>query len=115
MTGRAHQTPKLPEYVKSSPARDLDSSDLPPCRRKRTSYNRMQLLELEREFQTKKYLTAKERLRTAARLQLDELQVKVWFQNRRQRWKRSNTGSGIKHLSSNLNVPIPMYAKSLEY
>ncbi|KAF2353695.1 Homeobox domain [Trinorchestia longiramus] len=61
-------------------------------RRRRTAFTSEQLMELEREFQTKKYLTLSERSHIAQTLHLSEVQVKIWFQNRRAKWKRVKAG-----------------------
>ncbi len=58
-------------------------------KRRRTSFTSKQLLELEREFITKKYLSLGERAELARTLRLSQEQIKVWFQNRRAKWKRS--------------------------
>ncbi|XP_060097322.1 hematopoietically-expressed homeobox protein HHEX [Heteronotia binoei] len=47
-----------------------------------------QTMELEKKFETQKYLSPPERKRLAKMLQLSERQVKTWFQNRRAKWRR---------------------------
>ncbi|XP_050094094.1 homeobox protein unplugged [Anopheles aquasalis] len=61
-------------------------------RRRRTAFTSEQLLELEREFHAKKYLSLTERSQIATSLKLSEVQVKIWFQNRRAKWKRVKAG-----------------------
>ena len=61
-------------------------------RRKRTAFTSVQLIELEKEFIAKKYLSLNERASLAQQLKLSEMQVKIWFQNRRAKWKRIKAG-----------------------
>lgn len=54
----------------------------------RTTFTGRQIFELEKQFEEKKYLTASERSEMAALLNVTETQVKIWFQNRRTKWKK---------------------------
>ncbi|XP_028391275.1 homeobox protein slou-like [Dendronephthya gigantea] len=61
-------------------------------RRARTAFTYEQLVALENKFKTTRYLSVCERLNLAMSLSLTETQVKIWFQNRRTKWKKQNPG-----------------------
>ncbi|XP_034040293.1 homeobox protein vent1-like [Thalassophryne amazonica] len=57
-------------------------------RRVRTKFTPEQISKLEQIFNKHKYVDARERVKTAQRLNLTETQVRTWFQNRRMKLKR---------------------------
>ena len=60
----------------------------PKPKRSRTSFTPMQLERLEEEFSMDMYVVGLKRMKLANELNLTERQVKVWFQNRRMKYKR---------------------------
>lgn len=143
-------------------ASKLGSKHGSKSRRRRTAFTSEQLLELEREFHAKKYLSLTERSQIATTLKLSEVQVmfnahfcpflylacrlswpwlalrlththtnktlphthikvKIWFQNRRAKWKRVKAGltshgmnrnsssSSTSNATTKIVVPIPVH------
>ncbi|XP_016371206.1 homeobox protein DBX1-B [Sinocyclocheilus rhinocerous] len=56
---------------------------------RRAVFSEEQRRELERTFRKQKYISKTERNRLATDLCLKETQVKIWFQNRRMKWRNS--------------------------
>ncbi|XP_020613032.1 homeobox protein DBX1-B-like isoform X1 [Orbicella faveolata] len=54
----------------------------------RAVFSNLQRKGLEKRFQVQKYLTKADRHQLAAMLGLSDNQVKVWFQNRRMKWRQ---------------------------
>ncbi|KAM9325063.1 homeobox protein vent1-like [Gastrophryne carolinensis] len=73
--------PEDEEQGQASPKSDMQ-------RRMRTAFTSQQICKLEETFKKQRYLGASERKKLANSLQLSEIQVKTWFQNRRMKLKR---------------------------
>lgn len=65
----------------------------PKPKRSRTSFTPAQLERLEEEFSLDMYVVGLKRMKLANELSLSERQVKVWFQNRRMKYKRERAKS----------------------
>ncbi|CAG5134665.1 unnamed protein product [Candidula unifasciata] len=59
-------------------------------KRNRTIFTPEQLDRLEQEFERQQYMVGTERFFLASSLSLTEAQVKVWFQNRRIKWRKQH-------------------------
>ncbi|KAL8206443.1 UNVERIFIED_CONTAM: Homeobox protein not2 [Gekko kuhli] len=72
-----------------------------PCKMKRvrTVFTQEQLERLEKEFLKQQYMVGTERVDLAATLHLTETQVKVWFQNRRIKWRKQSLEQKAAKLS----------------
>lgn len=57
-------------------------------KRVRTIYTPEQLERLEKEFERTQYMVGHDRLSLAAELNLSEVQVKVWYQNKRIKFRK---------------------------
>ncbi|XP_050504799.1 ras-related protein Rab-4B-like [Diabrotica virgifera virgifera] len=60
-------------------------------KRPRTAFTASQIKSLEAEFERNKYLSVAKRCQLSKTLKLTETQIKIWFQNRRTKWKRKYT------------------------
>uniref|UniRef100_A0A182XD28 Homeobox domain-containing protein n=1 Tax=Anopheles quadriannulatus TaxID=34691 RepID=A0A182XD28_ANOQN len=76
-------------------------------KRPRTAFSAAQIKALETEFERGKYLSVAKRTALAKQLHLTETQIKIWFQNRRTKWKRKYTAdveSLASHYYSQLGI-----------
>ncbi|KAH8372037.1 hypothetical protein KR093_009793 [Drosophila rubida] len=76
-------------------------------KRPRTAFSAAQIKALETEFERGKYLSVAKRTALAKQLQLTETQIKIWFQNRRTKWKRKYT-SDVETLASHYYSQLGM-------
>ncbi|XP_046647026.1 homeobox protein DBX1-B-like [Daphnia pulicaria] len=71
---------------------NMNSTNRPRARRgmmRRAVFSELQRRGLERRFQIQKYISKPERKKLAEKLGLKDSQVKIWFQNRRMKWRNS--------------------------
>lgn len=101
-------TPYTPtsQFYGSSPPNDLSRQSpnqgstynlaLDKCRRSRTIFTTAQLDKLEAVFASQHYMVGSDRCQLAEEMNLSEAQVKVWFQNRRIKFRKQNKNRNKK-------------------
>ncbi|XP_023389276.1 homeobox protein DLX-4 [Pteropus vampyrus] len=75
--------PLSPEHLERRP-----QAPTKKLRKPRTIYSSLQLQHLNQRFQHTQYLALPERAQLAAQLGLTQTQVKIWFQNKRSKYKK---------------------------
>ncbi|KAI4498869.1 hypothetical protein M0802_006044 [Mischocyttarus mexicanus] len=65
----------------------------------RAVFSALQRKGLEKRFSLQKYITKPDRRQLAATLGLTDAQVKVWFQNRRMKWRHTKQGENNNNSS----------------
>ncbi|CAF4957333.1 unnamed protein product [Pieris macdunnoughi] len=80
---------------------------------RRAVFSDLQRKGLEKRFQVQKYISKPDRKKLAEKLGLKDSQVKIWFQNRRMKWRNSKerellaTGGSREQTLPNKNNPHP--------
>ncbi|KAM9618733.1 homeobox protein VENTX [Trichechus inunguis] len=81
--------------------------------RVRTAFTTAQISTLESAFKLRQYLGPQERKKLAKEMQLTEVQIKTWFQNRRMKHKRQMQDSQLSvPFSRPLYTPLAIYPPS---
>nr|XP_039266430.1 homeotic protein Sex combs reduced-like isoform X1 [Styela clava] len=101
---------RMSECQKTSPVSVQPDSTAQgkPGKKIRTSFTKEQVQHLEEDFLRNNYLTRLRRYELSMKLNLTERQIKVWFQNRRMKWKRQSVGGqhpSQSHLSPDKMSP----------
>ena len=84
-----------PRADNSTGLRFIDDKIIRP-QRGRTVFSAKQLHELEKVFVTDQYISGQQRRRLSGQLGLTETQVRVWFQNRRIKWRKQKLERKVK-------------------
>ncbi|XP_045019170.1 homeobox protein prophet of Pit-1-like [Bubalus bubalis] len=109
-TYRCYNSHNSAPHLLLLPSDPLELQASGPAGRQRTVFNKEQLRELEEHFVNNQYPSYRAREDLAARLNLEEYKVQVWFKNRRAknaRLKRLTQGPGQGSRSASTDGGVP--------
>ena len=109
-----HHDAKDTSSVENNDNDNSSSGEMGKKRKRRVLFSKKQILELERHFRQKKYLSAPEREHLANLIGLSPTQVKIWFQNHRYKMKRAHHEKALEigNLASNRRMNQSMFTDS---
>ncbi|KAM4691487.1 homeobox protein DLX-4 [Rhinophrynus dorsalis] len=87
-SGRVHEEPEMEKSTVIENGEIRINGKGKKIRKPRTIYSSLQLQALNQRFQQTQYLALPERAELAAQLGLTQTQVKIWFQNKRSKYKK---------------------------
>ncbi|KAM9296938.1 homeobox protein DLX-4 [Gastrophryne carolinensis] len=86
--GKSHEDPETEKATVIENGEIRINGKGKKIRKPRTIYSSLQLQALNQRFQQTQYLALPERAELAAQLGLTQTQVKIWFQNKRSKYKK---------------------------
>uniref|UniRef100_H2ZC21 Homeobox domain-containing protein n=1 Tax=Ciona savignyi TaxID=51511 RepID=H2ZC21_CIOSA len=104
---RSHHLEWKAQWQRATGGVPAQFPDVDENKRTRTAYTRWQLLELEKEFHYSRYISRPRRIELAALLNLTERHIKIWFQNRRMKWKKDQAGNTKTEKGMDITAEMP--------